>query len=174
MRPSWTFPRKFILRKCLYGMIFPQPGDNAPIPCQRSHLPPSAFPKLEGESGARPGGRCQGLSLITIRVRLINLPRGHRPCLARPPSIPLWRGSVCRGAGGKRLVHTIASSDHAWPGPPLSSPKPFLCPAPRVPSADLCISSLSRSTVQNRIIQAQSPAGPVSQASVGRCLWAIL
>lgn len=111
---------------------FPTAGRQCPIPCQRSHLPPSAFPKLEGESGARPGGCCQGLSLITIRVHLINIPRGHGPCLASPPGILLWRGSGSGEGEGATGVHS-GSSDHAraWPAPALSSLKPFLCPAPR-------------------------------------------
>lgn len=149
----------------MYGTHFPTAERQCPIPCQRSHLPPSAFQKLEGESGAQPGGPCQGLSLITIRAGLINIPRGLRPCLASPPA------SCCGEAlciGGGAGTHSGPSAE-AW----LQLSEALPCAQLHVPSTDLCISSLSRSTVQNHISQAQSPASPDSQASVGRCLWAI-
>lgn len=131
IRPSWTFPCKFILRICLYGMHFPTAGRQCPISCQRPHLPPSAFPKLEGESGAWPGRRCQGLSLITIRARLINIPRGCRPCLASPLA-SCCGGALCAGLGWGWLVHTLAPVTvcWAWPWPSSQLSEAFLCLAP--------------------------------------------
>lgn len=125
-----TFPCKFILRICLYSTHFPTAGRQCPIPCQRSHLPPSAFPKLEGESGPWPGRSCQGLSLITIRACLINIPRGCRPCLAGPLA-SCCGGALCSGLGWGWLVPTLAPMTVCWPwpGPALGSLKPFPCPA---------------------------------------------
>lgn len=82
----------------MYGTHFPTAGRQCPILCQRSHLPPSAFPKLEGESGAWPGRHCQGLSLITIRAHLINIPRGCRLRLAGPLA-SCRGGALCAGLG---------------------------------------------------------------------------